>query len=528
MQTYRRSRRVFLKAVGLVVVAGGGQVPAGQGQGRRPNILLAIADDQSWPHAGAYGDRMVQTAAFDRVAREGVLFTRAYCPAPQCSPSRAALLTGRNIWQLEEAGTHGSLFPAKFKVYPELLAAAGYHVGYTGKPWAPGNWKAGGRSQNPAGPGYNRRTLTPPTKGISRNDYAGNFADFLAARPAGAPFCFWYGGHEPHRAYEAGSGVAAGKSPDQARVPGFLPDHDVVRGDLLDYAQEIDWFDRHLGRMIGHLEAMGELEDTLIVVTADNGMPFPHAKANLYEHGTHVPLAMRWPMVIKAGRRVDDFVSFIDLAPTFLEAAGVAVPQEMTGRSLMGILRSDGSGRVEPGRDFVLTGRERHTHARPDNLGYPSRAIRTDRWLYIFNCKPERWPAGDPPRYYDIDGSPTKDWLLEHADEPTIKPYADAAVSRRPKEELYDVHVDPACMTNLAGRAEYEAIRRRLHDRLERLLIEQGDPRVFGAGDVFESYPRFMSMRGREFSGFSERGQYNPAYRPEPGAGPSREPVGLR
>src|SRR5688500_4452495 len=120
----------------------------------KPNILIAIADDWSWPHAGAYGCKFVKTPAFDRVAKEGVLFRNAFTASPGCSPSRAALLTGRHTWQLEQAGTHASSFPKKFQVYPDLLEAAGYHVGHTGKAWGPGNFKEGGRTRNPAGPAY--------------------------------------------------------------------------------------------------------------------------------------------------------------------------------------------------------------------------------------------------------------------------------------------------------------------------------------------------------------------------------------
>ena len=191
---------------------------------KRPNILLALSDDQSWPHASAYGDTSVRTPAFDRVAQAGVLFTHAFCPASQCSPSRACLLTGRNIWQLEEAGTQASSFPSKFKVYPELLEQSGYHVGYTGKPWGPGNWKVSGRRQNPAGPAYNQHRLKPPTNQISSCDYTTNFIAFLQACPPDAPFCFWFGCHEPHRNYKQGSGIQAGKNPKHISVPPFYPD----------------------------------------------------------------------------------------------------------------------------------------------------------------------------------------------------------------------------------------------------------------------------------------------------------------
>ncbi|MDX9753762.1 MAG: sulfatase, partial [bacterium] len=407
---------------------------------KRPNVLFAIADDQSFPHAGIYGSRMVQTPAFDRVAREGVLFTDAYASAPQCSPNRATILTGRPIWQLEEAGTHASLFPSKFQVYPDLLEQAGYHIGYTGKPWSPGNWKDGGWSRNPAGPDYNRRSLQRPTSGIAKNDYAGNFEDFLAARPADTPFCFWYGASEPHRGYEPGSGLKAGKRLDDAEVPPFLPDQPEIREDLLDYAREIEWFDYHLGQMLNTLEEIGELENTLIVVTSDNGMPFPGAKATLYDYGTHMPLAVCWGAQVQSGRVVDDFIPFIDFAPTFLDAAGVAIPSEMTGRSFLPVLLAQGSGQIDPSRDYVLCGRERHSHSRFDNWGYPARSIRKGDYLYIHNFKPDRWPAGDPEGYHDIDGGPTKDWMMQHREQ--IPALFRHAFDKHPQEELFDLKSD--------------------------------------------------------------------------------------
>jgi len=521
------NRREFLKTIGLGTATfivsdciGATQRPTDK-RARRPNILFAISDDQSWPHAGAYGCKFVNTPAFDKVAREGILFNYAYCPAPQCSPARAALLTGRNIWQLEEAGTHSSIFPSKFQVYPDLLEAAGYHIGFTGKPWHPGNdehiLRLSGRKRNPAGPEFNKRFLdSAPAEGIRYHkkfdDYAGNFEDFLSKRPEGAPFCFWYGAHQPHRRYEKGSGLRAGKKLEDVKVPSFLPDTKEVRSDLLDYALEIDWFDTHLGRMIQMLEKMGELDNTLIVVTGDNGMPFPRAKANLYEQGTHVPLAIRWGAEVKGGRVVDDFVSFIDLAPMFLEAAGLKPPEEMTGRSLINVLTSNKSGRVDLKRDRVFTGRERHSHSRPDNLGYPSRAIRTYEYLYIRNFKPDRWPAGDPEGYHDIDNSPTKTFLLENRDKRRIRKLFELAFAKRPAEELYAIKKDPGCLHNLVEDPAYAKAASTLRAELEQVLKEQKDPRILGYGDIFESYPRFGGMR-KKFKGFKQRGEYNPEYR---------------
>lgn len=477
---------------------------------KRPNILFAIADDWSWPHAGAYGARFVSTPVFDRVAREGCLFTNAFVAAPQCSPNRAATLTGRSIWQIAEAGTHASIFPDTFPVFPGLLEEAGYHVGFTGKGWGPGDFKRGGWERNPAGPEFSkRRCKSVPASGISRTDYAGNFQAFLEQRPKDAPFCFWYGSHEPHRGYEPGSGLRAGKRLEDAVVPPFLPDTPEVRSDILDYALEVEYYDRQLGEMLHTLDAAGELDNTLVVVTSDNGMPFPRAKATLYEYGTHMPLAIRWPAGLKLNGAVDALLSFIDFAPTFLDVAGVTVPASMTGHSFLGFLtgRSD-----EAPRDAAFTGRERHTHARFDNLGYPARAIRTADHLYIRNLKPDRWPAGDPEGYHDIDGSPTKDFMMAHGSE--YGGLFDMAFGKHPGEELYDIQADPGCLHDLAQSEAHASVRDTLRTRLEETLTDQGDPRMLGTGDIFDSYPRVSTMRP-QLGGFAERGEYNPKYRPD-------------
>ncbi len=453
-----------------------------------PNILFAIADDAGWQHFGAYGCRFVNTPGFDRVAREGVLFRNCFTANPKCSPSRACILTGRAPWQLEEACDHYGIFPAKFAVYPDLLERAGYFVGFTGKGWGPGDWKRGGFTRNPAGPEFSRRKTAPPTTGMNRNDYAANFADFLAQRPKGKPFCFWYGCFEPHRAYAPGSGIEAGKRMADAIVPPYLPDDAVTRSDLLDYGREIDWFDAHLARMLKLLEEAGELENTLVVVTSDNGQPFPRAKGHIYEDGYHLPLAARWPRAIKANRTVEDFIRFDDLAPTFLEAAGLKPLREMTGQSFLNILRSERSGWIEKRRDSVVVGKERHDIGRPGDAGFPVRAIRTRDYLYARNFKPERWPGGNPETgFTETDDSPTKSHVLELRKQGNAR-WWDLAFGMRPAEELYDLRADPGCVHNLALKPGLAGIKAELWKRLKKNLRDQKDPRVLGKGDVFDAY----------------------------------------
>ncbi len=483
---------------------------------RRPNILFAISDDQSYPHASAYGSRMVQTPAFDRVASSGTLFHNAFTASPGCSPSRAAILTGRFPWQLQHAGTHASSFSNEYAVYPDLLEQSGYLVGFTGKGWGPGNWKVGGFDRNPAGPQYSASMPENDSRpqGASKNNYAGAFEKFLDETPDDQPFCFWYGGYEPHRGFEKGSGLKSGKRLEEAEVPGFLPDTEEIRSDLLDYALEIEWFDSHLEQMLNTLEARGLLENTLVVVTSDNGMAFPRAKANAYEHGVHMPLAIAWPARFPQGRQSQALVSLTDLAPTFLNLAGVELPttHPMSGRDLSPIL--SGSYPSEESEkanwDQVFFGRERHSSSRYDNLAYPQRGLRTHDFLYIRNFRPDRWPAGAPQKlnasgepgpmhggYHDIDACPSLDFLIENRSHPDWSRYFHLAVDRRPWEEVFEVETDPFNLNNLTQDQRHVQAIRKLRKGLKSKLEETGDPRQVDpdSGDIFETYPRYSPLR---------------------------------
>ena len=462
--------------------------------GTRPNILFAIADDAS--HFSAYGHRFVHTPHFDRVAGDGILFGNAFTTNPKCAPSRASILTGRHTWQNREACLHWNHWPEDLPVYPDLLEAAGYHVGYTGKGWAPGDFTRCGRSRNPAGPHYNERKLSPPADtAVAAVDYAGNFADFLDARPPDTPFYFWYGGHEPHRKYIAGEGRRAGKQlTDVDTVPPYWPQEDIVRDDILDYAFETEWFDAHLGRMLDRLEERGELGNTLVVVTSDNGAPFPRVKGQMYDDDFRLPCAAMWADRIGAERTVDDLVSFTDLAATFLEAAQVdagtrsAFVDAGAGRSLFDIFDAGGSGVVTDTRDRAFLGRERHDMGREGDLGYPVRCVRTPQHLYVRNFAPDRWPAGNPEtNYTNCDSSPTKTRVLE-LHEAGESGYWQLAFGKRPAEELYDVVADPYCLTNLAADPDLTEVKEQLRQELEAELRRTGDPRIAGDGDVFERY----------------------------------------
>lgn len=528
---------------------------ASSADAKRPNILFAFADD--WGrNASAYArldgpgtvNDLLQTPAFDRVAREGVLFRRAFVSAPSCTPCRSALVSGQHFWRTGRAAIlRGAVWDGSNPAYPLMLRAAGYHIGKMYKVWGPGTpgdapydgnkhayQKAGGRFNQFS---QNATKLVAAGKSVEAAkqefyaEVAANFDAFLADRKLGQPFCFWFGPTNVHRKWTRGSGKALwGLNPDdlKGKMPTFLPDVPEVREDLADYLGEAMAFDAALGLLMKKLEAIGELDNTLIAVSGDHGAPgFPHGKCNLYDFGSAVPLAIRWGGA-KGGRVVDDLTSLTDLAPTFLQLGGVQVPEVMTGRSLVPLLTSEKSGQVDPARDAVFIGRERHVeNARDGYLPYPQRAIRTHEHLYIINFKPERWPLGEPYRLDgdnppspkqitentrvtlpDEDAGPTKAWLVGKRNDPQWKAHYEWVYGKRPREELYDLKADPQQTRNVAADPAYAQARAALEQRLMDELQRTGDPRVVDGGKFFETPP----MAGPTGSGKDrEGGDVSPA-----------------
>ena len=517
---------------GIFLLVSGSTVAAG-----RPNIVMAFADDWG-QYASAYAklnpggiSDSVSTPNFDSVASDGVLFTRAFVSAPSCTPCRSSLLSGQHFWRCGRASIlQGAIWDMSIPSYPLLLEENGYRLGHTYKVWSPGspaNAPHGGArtSFNKAGSkfnGFSQRAMgnsdTEAAKKELLDEVRKNIRMFLDANDdeqvdGDKPFCYWFGPTNVHRKWVAGSGKKLwGIDPDtlKGKLPPFLPDVHVVREDFADYLGEVAAFDAGLGVIIDELKRVGQYENTILVVSGDHGVPgVTRGKCNLYDFGTKVPLAIRWPGgVKKTGRVVDDFVTLPDLAPTFLEVAGVAAPDNMTARSLVPILKSEAEGQIDPRRDAVFTGRERHVaRARTGNKPYPQRALRTDQYLYIINFEPDRWPMGIGPgfggpdgpmpsyellenntfaAFGDLDASPTKAWVVTRRDDdPKSFEYA---VGRPPKYELYDIKKDEHCMNNLADDKSMVVIKKQLHDRLMNELKTTGDPRVSG-NVVFESSP---------------------------------------
>ena len=446
------------------------------------NILLFLADDWSYPHAGAYGDGVIKTPNFDALAAGGMLFTNAYCASPSCSPSRASILTGRYPHQNGVAGNLWSEFPRELSVYPALLEAAGYRSGHEQKAWSPGDWKATDWPHNPAGPNF--ATIT----------------DFVLEKPDDQPFVYWFGTQDPHREYTTNLGARMGMKIDSVEVPPFLPDLPCVRNDIMDYYAEVERLDRHLGQVVDLLRSRGELDNTLIIVTSDNGMPFPRAKANMYDAGTRVPFVAHWPARIPAGTVHDGFVNLASLAPTFVEAAGLDVPAGMTLPSILPVL----TGGADAGAEEVVLERERHAQVRAGGASYAMRALRNDSFLYIRNYYPDRWPAGDPEAvlsvgaYGDVDNSITKMLTLAGIQSATdTTNYYQLIYAKRPAEELYHLTDDPYQLRNVAGADAFTGQLAEHRERLRAKLLEANDPRATEPRTAFWDEARYTPTYGK-------------------------------
>lgn len=504
--------------------------------GKRLNILFCFADD--WArYAGCYAgidgrpspSQIVKTPVIDRVAREGVLFRNAFVTAPSCTPCRSSLLSGQYFFRTGlGAILQGAQWNPAIPSYPLILRDSSYHIGETYKVWSPGTpvdapYGAGKYAYEKAGGLFNnfsenatamvKEGMTfEAAKAKILDQVRGNFAAFLADRNPGQPFCYWFGPTLTHRKWEKGSGKALwGIEPDafKGKLPKFMPDVPEVREDFADYLGEIQAWDAGVGVLIRMVEEAGELENTLVVLSGDHGMPgVPGGKCNLFDFGVGVALLARVPGV-KGGRIVDDFANLMDLAPTFLEAGGLKPPDVMTGRSLWPILRSGKSGQVDPSRTYVVTGRERHVAAaREDNLPYPHRAIRTKDFLYVRNFAPDRWPMGSPKAaaeaalppaaqlendtflaFADMDASPVKAWLICQRDRAEWRWHYDYAFGKRPGEQLFDLRSDPDQTRNVADDPAYASAKQELAARLLKVLTDAGDPRVTGDGATFDKPP---------------------------------------
>lgn len=438
----------------------------------RPNILLIVSDDHTAEFLGCYGNRAIRTPNVDRFASEGIRLTRMFVAAPQCVPSRAALLTGRSPVAIR-MGRFTAPLPADVRTFVEDLRDAGYFTGVCGRTHHLDGTANGSLSQA-IFKKYNLQTIP------RRMDYVdvsnqeavpARIREFFSRRPRGRPFFLWVNFNDPHHPWDRNA-VAPPHDPAKIPVPGYLPDLPGVREDLARYYDEIARMDGLFQKVLDLVAALAPGEDTLTIFLGDNGLAFPHGKGTLYDPGLNVPCIVRWPGRIRPNSVSDALVSGEDLAPTILQAVGLKVPEIMSGRSFLDVLLGRSSGT----REFVFAARLTHG-ARPLKEGTTthtfdlSRMVRSARYKLIYNCTPY-------VRYHPVDSYTERSWLEitdEHYWGRLPAKFDRAYFGPRPVLEFYDLAEDPAELNNLAGRPEVAAEQRRHIEALQEKMILDWD-----------------------------------------------------
>lgn len=402
-----------------------------------PNIVFLFSDDQSSPDLGAYGNSAIQTPNLDRLAEEGMVFRRGYVTSSQCSPSRASILTGRSPHVVGASRLHIDAQP-RYESLIETLNDQGYYTGAFRK--------------------VHQSEIQEQFDFYG--DGAASFSSFFESLPEDQPFFLWFGTTDPHRGYNVDE-YEYQHNPENVIVPEYLPDTEEVRKDLANYYNEITRFDTESGEILNLLEERGLSENTMVVVSSDNGMPFPRAKATLYEAGVRVPLIIKWPSHVESGS-TDELVSLVDLPATWLDAAGSEIPEGFGGKSLLPFFEDSESDH----REYIFA--ERNWH---DNWD-PMRAVIGDRYKLIQNYRPEveYIPSLDilnSPSYAEIQRLDSEGKLSGN-----LSWYQQDS---RPQVEFYDLQNDPNEWNNLAGNAEYDSLINEYQQILSEWMNETND-----------------------------------------------------
>ena len=437
----------------------------------RPNILLVLSDDHSAAHLGCYGNREIKTPNLDRFAGQGMRFDRAYVACPQCVPSRAAIMSGRSPVAIGMTRFSAPL-PREVKVFPEILRAQGYYSGVAGRTYH-----------------LDGSALPPETKDVFDAHHLQTFRDrldfvrtagkggpildqfraFLDGAPAGKPFVLQLCFSDPHRPLDEGA-IPEPHDPAKLTLPAFYPDTPLVRADFARYYDEISRFDGDFGKVLQILEDRKLAANTLVVFMGDNGASQFRGKGTLYEFGIKVPLLVRWPGVVRPGSSTDQLISGEDLAATFLAAAGVPVPADMTGPSFLPILR----GETTPGRTQVFAERGAHGSGLPTNssLFDLGRVVVTKKHKLIYNAL---WQI--PYHPVDFANDPMWKELQEQNAAGKLAPELSQRyfAPQRPIFELYDLEADPDELKNLIGEPGSAPITRKLKAALQEWMILQRD-----------------------------------------------------
>jgi arylsulfatase A-like enzyme len=408
----------------------------------RPNLLLIIADDISVDDLGCYGNTFARTPHLDALAANGRRFDQAFLTASSCSPSRSSIITGRYSHNNGKASELHQPIAPNLAWFPELLREAGYYTCLLGKHHMTVDAEKGAHNPRPV-----PFDLVDASKALGNSGGHAAWRWALAERPKNKPFFGWFASNDAHREWESDREWDAGlygpmHSPDKVIVPPFLVDDEATRNDLASYYNEVTRFDYFVGEAVLELKKQKIFDNTLIFVLADNGRPFPRAKTRLHDSGMKTYLIAHWPKTIRSpGSPTSSLASVIDLAPTYLEAAGIPKPESFQGMSLIPILQ-DSKAIV---RKHAFSEHNWHDYAAH------GRAIRSEGFLYIRNNRPmEPWqgPA-------DSVRSPSHLSLLSLKKKGSLSPaQGDVFLAPRPSEELYLTFESRECLRTCSGQSE--------------------------------------------------------------------------
>lgn len=412
-----------------------------------PNVVIFIADDVSWNDFGCYGNPDVQTPNIDQLAGNGIRFTNAILTTSSCSPSRISIMTGRYPHNTGAAELHTE--PKRdFESIASLLKNKGYHTGQAGK------WHMGDLLRKGFDKIYD--------KGADNGDGGENmWLPSVQERDKSKPFFFLFAAYDAHRPWGTNE-FSNTHNPQHTRVPETLVDSDSTRSDLANYYDEIKRFDWHIGMVVKELQAQQVLDNTVIIVMADNGRPFPRDKTRVYDSGMKTPFIVHWPNTITKGNVSNSLISSVDIAPTLLDICSINAPKSFQGHSFKKVL-------TKPKtivRDYAFSEHNWHDYEAQERM------VRTTEFLYVLNSRPH-FPNQGP---LDAIRSPSFESLVQgHAKNTLTDAQSDVFLIPRPSEELFSVTKDPLQLNNINRDEKYKRIRIELKNVLSKWMVETGD-----------------------------------------------------
>ena len=410
----------------------------------KPNIVFFIADDVSQEDFGCYGHPKIKTPHTDALAAAGMRFDNAYLTTSSCSPSRCSIITGRYPHNTGAPELHVRLPEAQVR-FPELLRKAGYYTVLSGKNHMFSNKdRSFDKITRGGGPG-------------AEKDWVQHVQD----RPKDQPFFFWFASTDAHRSWGISDDAPTYTNEDIV-IPPYLVDTEKTREDLTGYYHEVSRFDHFIGLVTAELKKQGVLDNTMIVIAADNGRPFPRCKSRLYDSGIKTPWVVHFPRLIEKPSVTKSLVSVIDLSATCLELAGIGRPDCVQGRSFVPILKNP---KAEV-RQVIFSEHNWHVYKNHERM------VRFGDFVYIKNNFPDQ-----PNLCYESDDHypAGKELWLAHAAGKTTAEQQQVFANPCPEEELFKLSDDPNQFNDLSKNTDYAKTLKKARRLLAQWTKQTGD-----------------------------------------------------